>query len=106
MTDKVAYIGSSNFSDESRHNSECGTIIRNKSIKQEINETLIQMLIENSVPYYSSEYMKVFVRINNLFTQSKVFYEEYYWSFLKTQVIHIGIGEMHIEVLMQNYLQF
>lgn len=81
MTDKMAYIGSANFSDESKNNNECGILITDVSVINNINEVFVQMQIDESVSYYSSEYMKVFVMISNMLTQAKVYYEDYYWSF-------------------------
>jgi len=40
MTNKKAYIGSSNFSDESKHNNECGILINNARVIKEINESV------------------------------------------------------------------
>lgn len=81
MTDKMAYIGSANFSDESKNNNECGMLIKDKNVIEEINNVFIQMQIEESVSYYSSKYTKVFVMIANFLTQAELYYEDYYWSF-------------------------
>lgn len=81
MTDKMAYIGSANFSDESKNNNECGVLITNISVISKINEIFIQMQIDESVSYYSSKYMKAFVMISDMLTQAEVYYEDYYWSF-------------------------
>lgn len=83
MTDKMAYIGSANFSDASNHNNECGALIKDRRIIDEINSVFVQMQMDQSVPYYSSKYMKVFVIITNFLTQAKVYYEDYYWSFFQ-----------------------
>ena len=61
MTDKMAYIGSANFSDESKHSNECGMLISDTRVIDEINEVFVQMQMDESVSYYSSKYMKVFV---------------------------------------------
>lgn len=81
MTDTLAYIGSANFSDESRYNNECGVLIKDKRTIDEINSVFIQMQMDESVPYYSSDYMKVFVMLTNLLTQAEIYYKDYYWSF-------------------------
>lgn len=81
MTDVAAYIGSANFSDESKNNNECGVLIKDKNVINEINSVFIQMQIDESVSYYSSEYMKVFVSITNLLTKSEIYYDDYYRSF-------------------------
>lgn len=41
MTDKMAYIGSANFSDESKNNNECGMLIKDKNVIDEINSVFI-----------------------------------------------------------------
>lgn len=81
MTDVVAYIGSANFSDESKKNNECGVLIKDKNVINEINNIFIQMQIDESVSYYSSEYTKVFVSITNLLIKTKTYYYDYYCSF-------------------------
>lgn len=81
MTDKVAYIGSANFSDESKHSNECGTVIYDKKVIKEINDIFVQMQIDEAVPYYSSKFMKTFVMISNLLTQAQIYNEEFYYSF-------------------------
>ncbi|HYF81733.1 MAG TPA: phospholipase D-like domain-containing protein [Clostridia bacterium] len=81
MTDKAAYIGSANFSDESKHNNECGTIIKDKRVIKDINEIFVQMQIDEAVPYYSSKFMKTYVMISNLLTQAEIYYEEFHYSF-------------------------
>lgn len=83
MTDKMAYIGSANFSDESKCNNECGIIIKDSRIIKEINDVFIKMQIEESVEYYCSTYMKVFVMIANIVSKAEMYYEEYYWSFFQ-----------------------
>lgn len=81
MSDKMAYIGSANFSDESKHNNECGILINDVIVIKDINEIFVQMQIDESVPYYSSKYMKAFVMMTNILTQVEVYYKDYYWSF-------------------------
>lgn len=83
MTDKMAYIGSANFSDESKRNNECGIIITDSRVINEINDVFIKMQIEESVEYYCSKYMKVFVMIANIVSKVEMYYEEYYWSFFQ-----------------------
>lgn len=83
MSDKVAYIGSSNFSDESSCNSECGILIRDKNVINEIDKIFIQMQIEEAIPYYSSKYTRVFMNIANLLNKVELYYEDYYWSFFQ-----------------------
>ncbi len=81
MTDKIAYIGSANFSDESKNNNECGVLIKDKLVIDEINSQFIKMLIDDSISYYSSKYTKVFVTMTNLLTRAELYFEDYYWGF-------------------------
>ncbi|OOM79673.1 hypothetical protein CLPUN_16230 [Clostridium puniceum] len=83
MTNTMAYIGSANFSDESKNNNECGVLIKDERIVNEINSVFVQMQIDEAIPYYSSEYTKIFVMITNLLTQAEIYYEDYYWSFFE-----------------------
>ncbi|OOM23431.1 hypothetical protein CLOBE_41120 [Clostridium beijerinckii] len=96
MTNTMAYIGSANFSDESKNNNECGVLIKDERIITEINSVFVQMQIDEAIPYYSSEYTKVFVMIANLLTQAEIYYEDYYWSFFEDSGHpHHGIGDVY-----------
>lgn len=81
MIDKIAYIGSANFSDASQNNNECGVIIKDSCIIQEVNDVFIKMQIEESEPYYTSEYIKIFTGVASMMTKLELLYEDYYWSF-------------------------
>lgn len=96
MSDTVAYVGSANFSDESKNNNECGILIRDKRVINEIDSIFVQMQIDESIPYYSSMYTKVFVMIANLLNQSEIYSEDYYWSFFEDSGHpHHGIGDVY-----------
>lgn len=91
MTNTMAYIGSANFSDESKNNNECGVLIKDERIITEINSVFVQMQIDEAIPYYSSEYTKVFVMIANLLTQAEIYMKTTIGAFLKIQDIHIMV---------------
>ncbi len=63
MTDNIIYWGSSNYSDESSNNFECGTISTEKALIDFVKDTLIPGLKEKSVPYYMHNFA---VAITNL----------------------------------------
>ena len=63
MTDNIIYWGSSNYSDESSGNFECGTISTEKALIDFVKDTLIPELKEKSVPYYKHNFA---VAITNL----------------------------------------
>lgn len=55
-TENIMYIGSANYSDESKDNIESGTIIRDKQVIQKIfNETFPEIMNE-STPYYEDDF--------------------------------------------------
>lgn len=55
-TNNIAYIGSANFSDESKSNIEAGIIIKNPADVEKINDILIPEIIRNSIRYSTSYY--------------------------------------------------
>ncbi|NWQ43309.1 hypothetical protein MLOOGBEN_21650 [Bacillus sp. EB106-08-02-XG196] len=55
-TNNIAYIGSANFSDESRSNFEAGVIIHDKAIVARINNVLVEEVISDSIRYSTSYY--------------------------------------------------
>ncbi|MGG2082192.1 phosphatidylserine/phosphatidylglycerophosphate/cardiolipin synthase family protein [Lysinibacillus pakistanensis] len=56
MTNKIAYIGSQNFSDASRNNYELGILVRELEQVQKIESEIFEELKNNSVLYSTSEY--------------------------------------------------
>ncbi|PAD15449.1 hypothetical protein CHH73_15235, partial [Shouchella clausii] len=57
MTNNIVFIGSSNFSDESASNIECGIISRNSDFISMLRKTIIPQLKESSEEYYSDDIM-------------------------------------------------
>ena len=66
VTDNMAYWGSSNFSDESVDNLECGTITTDKSVIEFLKNNLFPRLKEKSVPYYRHDFAKAMFLINEV----------------------------------------
>lgn len=62
-TDNYTYLGSQNFSDESKNNHEIGIIINNNIYEKNLGETFIEELIYNSeyktIPFYGVEIEKL-----------------------------------------------
>lgn len=56
LTENIAYIGSGNFSDESKNNIEAGIILNNQEDIQAVKNNLIQEIISRSVRYTTSLY--------------------------------------------------
>lgn len=54
MTNNVVYVGSANFSDESKNNFESGFIVYDKEFIAFIKNNIIPYLKNNSEPYYSN----------------------------------------------------
>ncbi len=55
-TENIIYIGSANYSDESRNNIESGTIIRDKEFIQKIYNEVFPKIIEESTPYFEDTF--------------------------------------------------
>ncbi len=66
MTDNYVYWGSSNFSDESSQNFECGTISRDKKLISYLKDTLFQNIKENSVSYYKHNFAIAIANIDSI----------------------------------------
>ncbi|MDQ0878965.1 hypothetical protein QFZ77_007624 [Paenibacillus sp. V4I3] len=52
MTENIAYIGSANFSDESKRSRETGFIIRGHDLVAKISDNLVPILIGEGIPYF------------------------------------------------------
>lgn len=65
MTNNVIYWGSSNYSDESKMNYECGTISRDLQFIKFVNEKVFPAIISGSVSYYEDKLVQYITDINN-----------------------------------------
>lgn len=66
MTDNIIYWGSSNFSDESSGNLECGSISTDKELIKYVKETLFPYIQSNSVPYYQYNFTVAILNLEEL----------------------------------------
>lgn len=66
MTDNIIYWGSSNFSDESSCNFECGTISTDKELIEYVKNVIFPELQEQSVPYYEYDFVVAIANIDRL----------------------------------------
>lgn len=71
MTENIVYWGSSNFSDESKENFECGTISTDKELISFLRETLFPEVTGKSVPYYKHNFAVAIANLNNLIHECK-----------------------------------
>ena len=55
-TDNIVYIGSANYSDESKNNIESGTLIRDKSFIQKLYREVFPNIIDESTPYFDDDF--------------------------------------------------
>lgn len=62
-TENVLYIGSANYSDESKDNIEAGTIIRDKEAIQKVYQEVFPAVIDESTPYFDDDFnvLRLFV---------------------------------------------
>ena len=65
MTNNVIYWGSSNYSDESKMNYECGTISRDLQFIKFVHEKVFPTIISGSVSYYEDKVVQYISDINN-----------------------------------------
>ena len=66
MTDNIIYWGSSNFSDESSSNFECGTISTDKELIEYVKNVIFPELQEQSVPYYEYDFAVAIANVDKL----------------------------------------
>ncbi|WP_296561986.1 phospholipase D-like domain-containing protein, partial [uncultured Acetobacterium sp.] len=55
-TDNIVYVGSANYSDESKNNIESGTIIRDKKFILKLYDELFPIIVDESVPYFDDDF--------------------------------------------------
>lgn len=66
MTNNVVYIGSSNFSDESKENYECGYISTNQDVIEKIRNCVFLTLEKRSIPYYKYNFAIALANLDDL----------------------------------------
>lgn len=66
MTDNIVYWGSSNFSDESSGNFECGTISTDRELIKYLKDSLFPGVQSKSVPYYKYNFAVAIVNLERL----------------------------------------
>lgn len=66
MTENIVYWGSSNYSDESRNNFECGTISADKDLIAYLKGTLFPEIQSNSVPFYKNNFAVALANLESL----------------------------------------
>lgn len=70
MTDRIAYIGSQNFSDASRNNYELGVLVRESEQLRMIDSVIFEELKANSILYSTSEYNVRMEELSSLLNNS------------------------------------
>ena len=83
-TENIVYVGSANYSDESKNNIESGTIIRDKDFIKKLYEEVFPVILEESTPYFEDNFniFRLFVisSLNKLQLWLKRFDEEIIWT--------------------------
>lgn len=72
MTENIVYLGSSNFSDESSGNFECGTISSDKELIGYLKDSLFPDVQQKSVPYYKYNFAVAIANLDSLIPACKI----------------------------------
>lgn len=81
-TDRIAYVGSANFSDESENNFESGFIIKDKSFIDFLKEKVFPTLINDSEPYFEDAFTEYKLFVLNLFSRLSGLNNKFFtWGF-------------------------
>ncbi|VXC71048.1 conserved hypothetical protein [Bacillus mycoides] len=102
MTENIAYIGSQNFSDESRNNFESGIIIRDSDVILQIREQMVEEILDASTPYSSSFYYLHQEGLLYWLQECKRIVQEFEGNLYT--VAEVGPGLEDVEVLSNNAL--
>ena len=82
-TENIVYVGSANYSDESKDNIESGTIIRDKGFIRKLYEEIFPAIYQESMPYFEDNFnvFRLFVisSLNKLQIWLKYFDDEIIW---------------------------
>ncbi len=82
MTNNVAYVGSANYSEESKNNIEFGIISRDEDYITFLKEEITNDLEELSTPYFEYDYLplllEVKMHLSNLFALKRELFDQVY----------------------------
>lgn len=82
MTNNVVYVGSSNYSEESKNNIEFGIISRDQEYVTFLKEEITKELEESSTPYFEYDYLplllEVKMHLSDLFALKNELFEQVY----------------------------
>ncbi|MFD1032921.1 phospholipase D-like domain-containing protein [Metaplanococcus flavidus] len=84
MTDKIAYIGSANYSDESKKNYEAGVISTDVELIEFVKTEIVSDLISSSESYYSGDTLYYIVTLAMLTSRLVDAEERIYYSCFST----------------------
>ena len=110
MTNNIIYWGSSNFSDKSRENYECGTISKDNKFICYVNKQVIPQLINCSLSYYDKEYNNCILKMqeailllnsikDEIHYASYNVWEDYDTSFSEVEYFDVTNNDLRWEML-------
>ena len=76
MTENIVFWGSSNYSDESSRNFECGTLSTDKGLIEYLKETLFPEVQGSSVPFYRHNFAVAIANLESLILACKAARQE------------------------------
>ena len=89
-TENIVYVGSANYSDESKNNIESGVIIRDKDFIRKLYEEVFPVILEESTPYFEDNFnvYRLFVisSLNKLQLWLRRFDDEIIWTNPNTSI--------------------
>lgn len=92
-TENIVYIGSANYSDESKDNIESGTLIRDKNFIHKLYEEVFPVIVNESTPYFDDDFniLRLFVvSMGNKFSAWCCKFDEgLVWENPDTKMYHI-----------------
>lgn len=80
MTDAVAYIGSANFSSESSRNFECGVLIKDRAIIEQIEREFLGAIQDDSVEFRGNEIARIYVHACEILSRLELITTTIRWS--------------------------
>lgn len=80
-TDKIAYVGSANYSDESKNNYESGFIIYDSKFCNYLNNKIFPLLISDSEPYLNNVFFEKHILALNIFSRLELTYEDFFCNY-------------------------
>lgn len=99
-TENIVYIGSANYSNESKYNIETGILIRDKKFISSLYNEFFEKIKDGSIPYFDDDFNTLRLFVVSMETKFKIHYQNLMEKLFYTQQNTDKIGIMNTQTYL------